>query len=50
MGAPGSGRAQSWTAIQIFRVDDGLLRERWSEIDIGGLHDRLLETHGEGAG
>jgi len=50
MGAPGSGRAQSWTAIHIFRVDDGLLRERWSEVDIGGLHDRLLETHGEGAG
>lgn len=40
-GVPPSGRPAEWTAIHIFRVQDGRLTERWSEVDIGGLLERL---------
>jgi steroid delta-isomerase-like uncharacterized protein len=41
LGMPPTGRPAEWTAIHIFRVEDGRLAERWSEVDIGGLMERL---------
>jgi predicted ester cyclase len=38
---PPTGRPVEWTAIHIFRVEDGRLTERWSEVDIGGPVERL---------
>jgi predicted ester cyclase len=41
LGVPPTGRPVEWTAIHIFRVEDGRLTERWSEVDIGGPVERL---------
>jgi steroid delta-isomerase-like uncharacterized protein len=41
MGVPGTGKPAEWTAIHIFRVADGKLRERWAELDATGLAERL---------
>lgn len=41
MGVPGTGKPAEWTAIHIFRVADGRLRERWAELDVTGLAERL---------
>ncbi len=41
LGVPPTGRPAEWTAIHIFRVQDGKLVERWSEVDVGGLLERL---------
>ena len=43
LGVQPSGRPAEWTAIHIFRVQDGRLRERWSEVDVGGLIERLRQ-------
>ncbi|HUG48756.1 MAG TPA: ester cyclase [Candidatus Limnocylindria bacterium] len=43
LGASPTGRPASWTAIHIFRVQGGRLTERWSEVDVGGLLERLRE-------
>lgn len=46
LGAPPTGRSVEWTAIHIFRVQDGKLVERWSEVDVGGLLERLRSAGG----
>lgn len=40
-GVAGTGRSVSWTAIHIFRVDNGRLAERWSQADVMGIMEQL---------
>lgn len=45
-GAPATGRSVAWSAIHIFRVQDGQLVERWSEADVLGLMEQLKPDSG----
>lgn len=41
LGYAPTGRRVEWTAIHIWRVSDGLLRERWSQADLLGIVEQL---------
>jgi predicted ester cyclase len=40
-GFAATGRRVRWTAIHIWRIADGRLVERWSEVDLQGIVDQL---------
>jgi predicted ester cyclase len=41
LGYAPSGRRIEWVAIHIWRVSDGLLRERWSQADLLAIVEQL---------
>jgi predicted ester cyclase len=41
-----TGRRVSWTAIHIWRVTDGQLRERWAEVNLLNLMEQLRSDAG----
>jgi predicted ester cyclase len=40
-GQAATGRRVGWTAIHIWRVSDGRLKERWAEVNLLGLMEQL---------
>lgn len=42
-GIPASGKAVDWTTTEIWRVEDGLLTERWAQDDLAGLRAQLAD-------
>jgi predicted ester cyclase len=41
IGNPPTGKQATWTTIAIFRVDDGMIVERWGVIDLLSLFGQL---------
>jgi steroid delta-isomerase-like uncharacterized protein len=41
LGVPATGEELEWTAIAIFRISDGVIRERWEIHDHAGLMEQL---------
>jgi predicted ester cyclase len=41
MGIPATGRRVGWTAIHIWRVENGRLKERWAEANLLRLLEEL---------
>lgn len=41
MGVPGTGRPVTWETIEIWRVEDGCLAERWAQDDLLGLREQI---------
>ena len=48
MGRPPSGRAVSVTAIDIYRISDGQIAERWGVMDMLALMRQIDTDHGPG--
>jgi steroid delta-isomerase-like uncharacterized protein len=41
LGVPATGRSIGWSAIHIFRVENGRLAERWWQADVAGIMEQL---------
>jgi predicted ester cyclase len=41
LGRPATGRPVHWSTIEVWRVENGLLAERWAQDDLLGLSDQL---------
>ena len=50
LGFPPTGKYVCWTSIEIFRIENGKIAERWVQADVAGLLRQLQAPTGEDPG